>query len=55
MSLEEALKLLVEGAQQPSRRQMGFILLMITSGVANHGVGRVDLRISWTGKTSKSR
>ena len=48
-----ALKLLVEGARRPSRRQMGFIQLMITSGVANHGVGRMDLRISWTRKQPK--
>ena len=55
MLLGEAQKLLVKGARRPSRRQMSFIQLTITSGVADHGVGRVDLVINWIGKTSKSR
>ena len=29
--------------------------LMITSGGADHGVGQVGLRTSWTGRTSRSR
>ena len=55
MSLEEALMVLVEGTRRALRRQLGFNQPMITSGVADHGVGRVDLRTSWTEKISRSR
>ena len=69
MLLGEAQKLLVEGiiigtttatvigppAAATTTSPKEALQLMITSGVADHGVGQVGLRISWTGRISRSR